>query len=67
MVPKEDEIGPQHIEESLCEMWNGRTFLDRETFKKILSKFALYNNFVSNTVKSNKREVTTRCGDESCR
>lgn len=53
LVPVEDEIPDVGAEESPREMWKGRVFYDRDTFRKTLGKFAVYNNFELKHIKSN--------------
>lgn len=50
----EDGMVNVGTEESTREIWKECVFPDLATFKKILGKFTMYNNFVLRQIKSNK-------------
>eukprot|EP00268_Persea_americana_P040560 TRINITY_DN40300_c0_g1_i6.p1 TRINITY_DN40300_c0_g1~~TRINITY_DN40300_c0_g1_i6.p1 ORF type:complete len:742 (-),score=94.17 TRINITY_DN40300_c0_g1_i6:207-2432(-) len=66
LIPDPDQIGDEHVESSLRDMWKGRRFPDRESFRTTLKKFAIYNNFALKPIKTSRMEVTARCGDPNC-
>ena len=66
LVPDDDHIGVDHHEASFREMWNGRRFQTRESFRNALRKFAMYSNFELHWVKRSMTELSGRCGDHQC-
>ncbi|XXG53748.1 hypothetical protein AAC387_Pa03g1798 [Persea americana] len=50
---------------STREMLIGRKFSNRDTFKRILAKFAIYNNFNLKHLKTSRTKVTARCSGQS--
>ncbi|RWR73458.1 Glycoside hydrolase [Cinnamomum micranthum f. kanehirae] len=67
LVPVEDE-GEDFVtqEDSAHNMWNNRTFIDRNSFRKTLSKFAMYKNFSLWHLKTSRTQVTAKCEVQSC-
>ncbi|XXG62980.1 hypothetical protein AAC387_Pa05g1260 [Persea americana] len=59
MVPEEYLI--ETYQNSAGEMWIGRKFSDRNTFRRTLAKFAIYNNFSPKHLKTNRTKVTAHC------
>lgn len=47
-------------------MWKGRQFQTRVSFRIALRKFAMYNNFALNWMKTSMTKLSTRCGDHQC-
>eukprot|EP00268_Persea_americana_P030238 TRINITY_DN29288_c0_g1_i1.p1 TRINITY_DN29288_c0_g1~~TRINITY_DN29288_c0_g1_i1.p1 ORF type:complete len:202 (-),score=10.97 TRINITY_DN29288_c0_g1_i1:620-1225(-) len=64
MVPLEQIMEPYQM--SSQEMWLGRKFPNRDTFRKTLAKFAIYNNFTLKHLKTNRTKVTNLCNDNNC-
>lgn len=66
LLPDPDETDDEHVESSSCDMWKGRRFPDRESFRTMLKKFAMYNNFALKHLKTCRTDVTAKCGDSNC-
>ncbi|RWR83613.1 Transposase, MuDR, plant [Cinnamomum micranthum f. kanehirae] len=64
MVPEESNVDIGN--NSAREMWVGREFPDRDTFRKTLAKFAIYGNFTLKHLKTNMYKVTACCKDQNC-
>lgn len=65
-LPDQGQTSDDHSEGSPCEMWKGRRFCDRESFRNTMKKFAMYNNFSLKHLKTSRMEVSARCGDQNC-
>lgn len=47
-------------------MWLGLKFPDRENYRRTLAKFAFYNNFTIEYLKTNMAKVSPGCKDRNC-
>ena len=67
----EDDMAPEEFDTQLehsssWEMWLGREFANRDDFRKTLAKFAIYNNFTLQHLKTQQFKVTARCKECDC-
>lgn len=71
VVDFEDRMEPEKVNtevgnNSVHEMWVSREFLNRQTFRNTLAKFAIYANFTLKHLKTNLTKVRVGCKDRDC-
>ena len=59
MIP--EDVVPEEGTDSAREMWLGREFPDREAFRRVITKYTIYNNFTLKRERTNIKMVTTSC------
>ena len=66
LIPDLEHTDDEHVENSQHDMWKGRQFPDRDSFRETLAKFAMHKNFAIKPLQTSKTEVTARCADHTC-
>ena len=61
-----DNVVPGEGTDSAREMWLGREFLDYETFRSAIAKYAIYNNFTLQHERTNTKMVTASYKGVNC-
>ena len=65
LAPNSLVLGDDH-NVSMHEMWEGRKFLNRDSFREALVKAAMYDNFVLKHLRTSPKEFIARCSESNC-
>ena len=66
LVPDSLVMGDDQNINSMHEMWKGRKFSNRDSFREALAKAAMYDNFAMKRLRTSPTEVTARCSESNC-
>ena len=54
LIPDLEHTDDKHVENSQHDMWKGRQFPDRDSFRETLAKFAMHKNLVIKPLQTSK-------------